>query len=204
MTDDEIVFWRGMNPDAVYNHPLSEDGGMYEDVGASEDVWYLANEEDLEFDADEFGFEQMMQEVSTGYEDRRDITRENVTDWRAANFTADPARAAYSALPVDDLEDYAVLGVTASTLNDSDLTFASDPYRGSDIYIPRLEPEHYDALLVPPERLEMTEGMMEESMEQVPENLVWQVETTGEEDLGKAQALTTLTRAMNLFKSDVL
>lgn len=204
MSDNKFVFWRGMNPGAVYEHPLSEEGGMYEGVGASEDAWYLADEDDLEFDADEFGFEEMMRELSTGYQDKRTVDETNIKDWRAANFTADPLRAAYSALPEESLEDYAVLGVTASTLKNEDVKFASGPYRDSDIYIPRLEAENYDAVIAPPDRKELADELFAESMGEVPEKLVWQMQPMGEEDLNKMQAVSTLTRAMNLFESDVL
>ena len=204
MSDDEIVFWRCMNPGAVYNHPLSEDGGMYEGVGASDDAWYLAKEDDLDFDADEFGFEEMMREISTGYEDKRPIDKSNIKDWKAANFTADSMRAAYSALPEDSLEDYALLGVTLDTLKDDDVKFASGPYRDSDIYIPRLEAESYDAVIVPPDRKELTDELFEESMGEVPENLIWQMEPMGDENINKTQAVSMLSRAMDLFESDVL
>lgn len=201
---EEIVFWRGMNPGAVYNHPLSEDGGMYEGVGASDDAWYLADEEDLDFDTDEFGFEEIMREVSTGYEDKRSVDKSDVSDWRAANFTADSMRAAYSALPEDSLEDYAILGVTLSTLKDEDIKFASGPYRESDIYIPRLESDNFDAVIVPPERKELTDKLFEESMGEVPEDLIWQMEPMEDKNINKMQAVSMLSGAMNLFESDVL
>ena len=204
MSDDDIVFWRGMNPGAVYDHPLSEDGGMYEGFGASDDAWYLANEEDLEFDASEFGFEEMMRELSTGYRDQRPVDKSNIKDWKAANFTANPMRAAYSALPEDSLEDYAVLGVTLNSLKEDEVKFASGPYRESDIYIPSLGSESYDAVIVPPDRKELTDELFEESMGEIPEDLIWQMQPMGEEEMGKIHTVPTLARAMNLFEKDVL